>query len=193
MAASLQRGGVTSPWKEHMDVSSDLSVWTHSGTGEMRFTNPREVGGMHLVDDDALFLDEWLLEEAAAVVEAEDEVASSEAGGAPTEASAEEAKLDPEVRRSIDAFHKFEGGEGRFSLAQAFGILELVHAQDRRVFAAVEVRPSASPVRDMGAHSYLMSRSGKRGRNGGASNFSRSGVSRRNCKRLILRPCTLTP
>ncbi|KAH8092957.1 hypothetical protein JL720_5127 [Aureococcus anophagefferens] len=171
-------------WTEKADAASDLTVWSHKRTGELRFVSPYSDDAA-LLDDDLFLNTDWLLD-----VSDDDGTISSKASGEVSDLSSssktvsdlssssktvsaddalpDDAELPADVSGAIAAFQRFEHGEGRFSLEEAFKILELVHQRDRRVLDKVEVRPTASPVRDLGAHAYLMARSGKRGRTCGA-------------------------
>ncbi|KAK7254423.1 amino acid transmembrane transporter [Aureococcus anophagefferens] len=171
-------------WTEKADAASDLTVWSHKRTGELRFVSPYSDDAA-LLDDDLFLNTDWLLD-----VSDDDGTISSKASGEVSNLSSssktvsdlssssktvsaddalpDDAELPADVSGAIAAFQRFEHGEGRFSLEEAFKILELVHQRDRRVLDKVEVRPTASPVRDLGAHAYLMARSGKRGRTCGA-------------------------
>ena len=53
---------------------------------------------------------------------------------------------------------------------QAFDVLRLLHARDGRALA-LEVRPSASPILDVGDHAYVVMKTGKR-RHGGPPGFA---------------------
>ena len=162
-------------WTEKADAASDLTVWSHKRTGELRFVSPYSDDAA-LLDDDLFLNTDWLLDvsdddgtiSSKASGEVSDLSSSSKTAVSADDAPPDDAELPADVSGAIAAFQRFEHGEGRFSLEEAFKILELVHVRDRRVLDKVEVRPTASPVRDLGAHAYLMARSGKRGRTCGA-------------------------
>ena len=102
-------------------------------------------------EEEALFFDD-----VGKLLEAEEQEAAAEASIATEARSLDE---------SIAAVARFGGSEP--TMEQVFDVLRLVHAKDGRALGRLEVRPSASPVVDVGDHAYVVLKAGKKRRAAG--------------------------
>ena len=74
---------------------------------------------------------------------------------------------DARLAASVAAVQRFDAEP---TPEQAFDVLRLLHSRDARALA-LEVRPSASPILDVGDHAYVVMKTGKR-RHGGPPGFA---------------------